>query len=198
MLLKDSKTFLHLAEAFAGECMARTRYEFIEYGARMAGNTALADILAKIAFNEFNHARMLYTFLQKGHKSTISNINISSGYPFKEKWDVLENLKLASENEREEAFEIYPKHAEIAKTEGFEDIEKLFLNIASVEKSHSLLLAELYKQMKTNCMYKKENSVEWRCADCGYTFKGSDVFAECPLCEAKTGHVSIKLATCSI
>ncbi|MDR0752200.1 MAG: hypothetical protein LBF12_06455 [Christensenellaceae bacterium] len=198
MLLKDSKTFLHLAESFAGECMSRTRYEFIEYGARQSGDIALADIIAKIAFNEFNHARMFYTFMQKGHKPTISNVQISSGYPFKEKWDVLENLKFASENELEEGEQIYPKFAAIAKTEGFADIEKLFLNVASVEISHAKLLTELHKQMKTNCMYKKENVVEWRCADCGHIFKASEVMSECPLCEAKRGHICIKLVSCAI
>ena len=30
MKLKDSKTFSNLARAYAGECQARTRYEFVE------------------------------------------------------------------------------------------------------------------------------------------------------------------------
>jgi hypothetical protein len=32
MELRNSKTFVNLARAYAGECQARTRYEFIEYG----------------------------------------------------------------------------------------------------------------------------------------------------------------------
>lgn len=57
MELKNSKTFDHLARAFAGECMARTRYEFAEYGARKAGYDNIAAIIDEIAYQEFNHAR---------------------------------------------------------------------------------------------------------------------------------------------
>ena len=64
MELKNSKTFDHLARAFAGECMARTRYEFAEYGARKAGYDNIAAIIDEIAYQEFNHARMFYTALQ--------------------------------------------------------------------------------------------------------------------------------------
>ena len=34
MKLIESKTYYNLAKAYAGECQAKTRYEFIEYGAR--------------------------------------------------------------------------------------------------------------------------------------------------------------------
>ena len=33
--LKNSETYVNLARAFAAECQARAKYEFIEYGARM-------------------------------------------------------------------------------------------------------------------------------------------------------------------
>ena len=32
MKLKESQTYLNLAKAYAAECQARTRYEFVEYG----------------------------------------------------------------------------------------------------------------------------------------------------------------------
>ncbi|MDR2267362.1 MAG: hypothetical protein LBE09_07280 [Christensenellaceae bacterium] len=198
MNLKDSKTFTHLAEAFAGECMARTRYEFIEYGARMAGDTSLADIVKKLAFNEFNHARMLYTAIQSANKSTITNVKIATGYPFKEKWNVLDNIKFAAENERNEGEEIYPEFAKVAAQEGFKDIEKLFLEISTVEKSHASLLLDIHSQMKTGTIYKKTAPVVWMCADCGYRATSCEAFSECPLCKAKQGHVALKLATCAV
>ena len=34
MELKQSQTYVNLARAYASECQARTRYEFVEYGAR--------------------------------------------------------------------------------------------------------------------------------------------------------------------
>ena len=73
MKLKDSQTYLNLARAYASECQAKTRYEFIEYGARYNNYKNIADIIDEIVYQEFNHARMFYTFIQKGkiNKSTI-------------------------------------------------------------------------------------------------------------------------------
>lgn len=95
MELIKSQTFLNLAKDYAGECQARTRYEFIEYGARYKGYNCLAEVIDKIVYNEFNHARMFYTFIESATDKQIDNIDISSGYPFKERWDLTENLRLA-------------------------------------------------------------------------------------------------------
>ena len=84
MNLKDSKTFKNLARAYAGECQAKTRYEFIEYGARINGYKNIADIIDEIVYQEFNHARMFYTFIQKGSDTLLDNIEINAGYPFRE------------------------------------------------------------------------------------------------------------------
>lgn len=193
MELLKSKTFINLAKSYAGECQARVRYEFIEYGARMQGYKTLAEIVDEVVFNEFNHARMFYTFIQKASKNEISNIDISSGYPFKEKWDLLDNLKLAAEDEKNEAERIYPEYAQIAKEEGFPEIEKLYNDIISVETSHKKLFLELYKQMKNGTMYKKSKAVKWKCADCGYEEVSKEAFKVCPLCLAKQGSVLLKL-----
>lgn len=81
MKLKDSKTYINLARSYAGECQARTRYEFIEYGARTQGYKALAELVDKVVYNEFNHARMFYTFIQQSEETQVENIDISAGYP---------------------------------------------------------------------------------------------------------------------
>ena len=72
--LKNSKTFLNLAKAFAGECQAHVRYKFIEYGARNEGYASLAEIIDKVVYQEFNHARMLYSFIETADKNVIENI----------------------------------------------------------------------------------------------------------------------------
>lgn len=193
MELLKSKTFVNLAKSFAGECQARVRYEFIEYGARMQGYKTLAELVDEVVYNEFNHARMFYTFIQKASKDEISNIDICSGYPFKEKWDLLDNLRLAAEDEKFEADRIYPEYARIAAEEGFPEIEKLYNDIASVETSHRKLFIELYKQMKNGTMYKKSKAVKWKCADCGYEEVSKEAFEVCPLCLAKQGSVLLIL-----
>ena len=108
MKLKDSKTYVNLAKSYAGECQARTRYEFIVYGARMNGYKYLAELVEKVVYNEFNHARMFYTFIQQSEEKQVENIDIASGYPFKEKWDLQANLRIAAEDEMDEATRIYP------------------------------------------------------------------------------------------
>ena len=192
MKLLESKTFLNLAKAYAGECQAHIRYKFIEYGARYNNYKNIACIIDDLVYNEFNHARMFYTFIQDATNDEITNIDISSGYPFKEKWDLMENLRLASEDEKNEGTKIYPQYAEIARKEGFEEIAMLFENIANIEREHSRILVDLYNQMKNKTLYKKTNVVAWKCADCGYIAEGKEPWQTCPVCKAERESIILK------
>lgn len=192
MKLKDSKTYLNLAKAYAGECQARTRYEFIEYGARYNGYGALAEIIDKIVYNEFNHARMFYTAIQNADKEEIKNIEICSGYPFKEKWDLTENLRLAMQDEEAEV-KLYPEFAETAKKEGFPEEAQLFLNIAEIEKTHFEKFKSLYTQMSKGTLYKKSKPVKWVCSHCGYEITDKEAPKKCPVCQVAQGEFLVKI-----
>ncbi len=193
MELINSKTFQNLARAYAGECQARTRYEFIEYGARNEGYTALSEIIDKVVYNEFNHARMFYTELQKATDKPIECIEIHAGYPFKEKWNLLENLKFAQEDEMKESTEIYAEFEQTARDEGFTEIAELYKNIRQVENCHSLMFKDLYEQLKSGALYKKPQPVKWKCGGCGYEETSKEAFKECPVCKASQGVVMLKL-----
>lgn len=193
MKLKDSKTYVNLAKSYAGECQARTRYEFIVYGARMNCYKYLAELVEKVVYNEFNHARMFYTFIQQSEEKQVENIDIASGYPFKEKWDLQANLRIAAEDEMDEATRIYPEYAKTAREEGFTEIAKLYEDIIQVETCHQKLFSQLYEQMKSGTMYKKKEKVKWKCADCGYEATAKEAWQECPLCKAKQGSVMIQI-----
>jgi len=193
MKFEKTKTYENLARSFAGECQDHVRYKFIEYGARQQGYNALSEVIDKIVFNEFNHARMFYTMLQKYCSSEIKNINVSAGFPFKEKWDLMENFKLAAEDEHLEAFEIYPEFLKTAREEGFEDIAKLYEDVIQVESCHEKQFLDLYNQMKTKSLYKKGKKVKWKCASCGYEAEGVQAWEKCPLCLAEQGFVMLKL-----
>lgn len=195
MELIKSNTYINLANAFAGECMARARYEFLEYGAREQGFKALAAEIDKLAYNEFTHARMYYSFIQSATSQTIHNIDIHAGYPFREKWDLVENLRLAMQDEEDEGTKIYPAYAATARKEGFDDIAGLFENVANVEKQHALILKDLYRQFSTGTQYKKNESVVWRCPSCGYQAEGKAAFDTCPLCQEKQGGVDLIITT---
>ncbi len=193
MKLKGTQTEINLARAYASECQARTRYEFIEYGARYNGYKNIADIIDEIIYQEFNHARMFYTFIQDGSKDeTVDNIDICAGFPFREKWDLMDNLRLASEDEAKEA-EIYTEFADTARQEGFEDIAHLFEMTKNVEDYHRQIFTELYEQMRDGTLYKKDKPVTWICGDCGYMATGTEPWDECPLCKAKRESVKLIL-----
>ncbi len=193
MKLTGTKTLTNLARAYASECQARTRYEFIEYGARYNGYKNIADIIDEIVYQEFNHARMFYTFIQQGNKGeTINNIDIQAGFPFREKWDLKQNLKLAGIDEEKEA-EMYIEFAQTAKKEGFLEIAELFLMVKNVEEYHKQIFNELYEQLSTGTLYKKDQPVTWVCADCGYMATGTEPWDECPLCNAKRESVKLIL-----
>lgn len=194
MNFKESKTYLNLAKAFAGECQARTRYEFIEYGARKQGYKAMAELVDKVAFNEFNHARMMYTYLQGGSANeTIDNIDICTGYPFKEKWDLLDNLRFAAEDEKFEAEKIYPEYQKTANEEGFYEVAKLFEDLIQVETCHHKMFKQLYTQLKEGTLYKKPEVVKWKCSTCGYEAEGKEAWDVCPLCKEVQGAVMLKI-----
>lgn len=193
MELIKSQTFTNLARAFAGECQAHVRYKFIEYGARNEGYTALAEMIDKVVYNEFNHARMFYTFLQKASDKPIENIEICGGFPFKEKWNLTENLRLAAEDENMEASSIYPEFAAVARKEGFNDVAALFDDVIQVENCHKMLFTQLYEQMKNGTMYAQKTPTKWKCGGCGYETTAKTAPEECPLCKAKQGVFLLKI-----
>lgn len=192
MKLIDSKTYTNLARAYAGETQAYTRYKFIEYGARNEGYNALAEVIDKVAYNEFNHARVLYTFIQQAKDGPIDNIEVCAGYPFKEKWNLIENLKLASEDEESEV-NTYREFEKTARAEGFIEIADAFSMLSGVEHCHKLMFKDLHEQLKSSAIYKKEKPVKWKCAGCGYESVESKAWDTCPLCKAKQGFVMLKL-----
>lgn len=190
MKLLNSKTFENLAKSYAGECQARERYEFMEYGARNEGYKQVAELIDKVVYNEFNHARMFYTKMQDACDDPIKNVDIKAGYPFKQKWTLLENLKFAIEDEKNE-IDLYSGFAVTATKEGFDDIAELFKKVAEVENCHAMRFTDIYEQLKNKTIYKKEKPIKWKCADCGYEAIQKEAWKTCPLCQAKQGSVML-------
>ncbi len=184
MELIQSKTYENLKKAYIAECSARTRYEFVEYGQRMAGYEGLAKITDKIAYQEFNHARMLYTYIEDASKGTIDNLEIKVSLPFRQKWDLVENLKLTAEDEDDEA-KFYQKAEKTAIKEGFSEIAALFNMIRKVEIKHKKIFNYLYEKMKNKKLFNSDKEKEWICPSCGHSIKATTAPEKCPLCMAK-------------
>lgn len=192
MKLNESQTFTNLARAYVAECTARTRYEFCEYGFRYNGYEAIATLIDRIAYQEFNHARVLYMKIQDAEQKMVENIDVCAGLPFKEKWDLLTNLQLLCQDELDEA-DAYVEFEKTAREEGFEEIADLFKMIHDVEVTHAKVFQELYNQMKDKSLYKKAKEVAWVCPACGYVSFDKEAWDECPLCGAKQGYCEVDL-----
>ena len=190
MQLKDNKTYFNLARSYSSECQAMVRYKFIEYGARMQKLNTLAEIIDKIVYNEFNHARIIYTKIQDADDKTIDNIDICAGTPFREKWDLTDNMRLAAIDEEKEV-KIYKAFAKTARDEGFSDIEYLFNELAKIEDKHRKTFAELHAQLLSGSIYKKDKPVKWKCVACGYETTADKAFDKCPVCNAEQGQVGL-------
>lgn len=85
MDLIKSKTFQNLVNSFAGECQAHMRYKYLAYGAKDRSLFMVERQIQELSKNEMHHARMFYTFIQSADTQTLDNLQVSSGYPFKEK-----------------------------------------------------------------------------------------------------------------
>ena len=190
MKLKDSKTFVNLARAYMAECSARTRYEFCEYGFRYNGYEAIATLIDKIAYQEFNHARVLYTKLQDGEMKLIDNIDVCAGFPFKEKWDLETNLSLLCQDELDEAH-AYEEFETTAREEGFTEIAVLFEKVAAIEKMHEERYRKLLANVKEGLVFSRDEDMIWECGNCGHIVIGKKAPELCPVCKHPKSYFKI-------
>lgn len=193
MELKNSKTFLNLVNSFAGECQAHVRYKFMAYGAKMQKLYEVERALNEISKNEFYHARMFYTAIQSADSNIMDNLTVNAGYPFKEKWDLLQNLDLASQTEYDESVKIYAEYAKTAHEEGFCEQAKLFELTAAVEHCHMMQLNNLKIQLKEGTMYRRTTPTKWKCGNCGHEQVTEEAPGVCPLCNSEQGYVKLEL-----
>ena len=103
MELKGSKTEQNLMTAFAGESMARNKYDYFSSKAKKDGYEQIGEIFAATALNEKEHAKLWFKALNNGEVPA-----------------TLDNLMAAAAGEHEEWTEMYKEFASVARKEGFE------------------------------------------------------------------------------
>ena len=160
--LQGTRTEQNLLKAFAGECQARTRYDFFSSAAKKEGLEQIASIFAETALNEKEHAKRFFTFLEG------RNVEITATYPAGKIGTSLENLKAAAEGENEEWTTLYPEFARIAEEEGFRDVAIAFKLIAKVEKAHAEQYQQLFKNLEEGKVFRKDTVLIWKCRNCGH------------------------------
>ncbi len=163
MNLKGTKTEQNLMTAFAGESQARNKYTYFASVAKKEGYQQIAAIFEETAMNEKEHAKLALKLL--------GGIG-----------DTKENLKAAIGGENYEWTEMYHEFAETARQEGFEEIAVLFENIAKIEKEHEERFAALLKNLEEGTVFKKGETVAWKCRNCGHIHTGTEAPEVCPTC----------------
>ena len=165
MNLKGSKTEANLMEALKGESIARNKYTFYASKAKKEGYVQISKIFEETANNEKEHAKIWFKLLSGGEIA-----------------DTKENLKDCIKGENYEHVSMYPEFAKVAKEEGFQDIAKLFEEVATIEAHHEIRYKKLLENLENNEIFSKKESVTWECSNCGFGVVGKSAPDKCPVC----------------
>lgn len=194
MDFEKSQTKINLARAFAGECQAGARYQFIAQKAMAEDKKNIQMFFKTLAKNEMAHAKAFWQIIADKSSKPQANIEIKAGYPFEDA-DLLQSIKIAANNEKSETTTIYPSFAKIAEDEGFKDIAEKFSLVALVENSHFLMIDSLYNKLKAKALYKCATTTEWECNQCGHTHQGKEAYETCPLCGMTQDYITLTMIT---
>jgi rubrerythrin len=175
MQLKGTKTYDNLATAFAGESMARMKYDYFASRAKKDGYEQISAIFSETAGNEKEHAKLWYKYMNGGSIS-----------------DTVTNLKIAAEGEHEEWTEMYKEFAEVAREEGFIEIAERFEGVAKIEAEHEKRYLKLLENIEKGLVFAREGKQVWFCRNCGHLHFGDKAPEECPVCAHPQAHFELK------
>jgi len=185
MQLKGTQTEKNLLTAFAGESQARNRYTYFASQAKKDGFVQIQSIFEETANQEKEHAKRLFKFLQGGE------VEVTAAFPAGVIGTTAENLKASAGGENYEWTSMYPEFARVARDEGFAEIATVFEAIAVAEKQHEDRYLGLLKNVEAGTVFKKGESVVWRCRNCGYLHEGLEAPDMCPACAHAQAHFEL-------
>ena len=183
--LKGTQTEKNILTAFAGESQARNRYTYFASQAKKDGYVQISEIFTETANQEKEHAKRLFKLLEGGE------VEVAAAFPAGVIGTTIDNLKEAAAGENYEYTDMYPGFAKTAVEEGFEEIAEIFSAIAVAEKQHEKRYLALAANIANNAVFKKEQSVVWRCRNCGYLHEGDSAPEECPACAHPQAHFEL-------
>ena len=162
--IKGSRTEANLLEAFAGECMARNKYDFYAARAKKEGYEQIAEILGNTANNEREHAKIWFKLLHGDWR------------------DTQVNLTDAANGENYEWSEMYVRFADEATKEGFDEIARLFAAVAEIEKSHEQKFLQCLSDLQNGEVFARDRQTVWVCRNCGHLHTDKEAPEVCPVC----------------
>lgn len=171
------KTKKNLEEAFAGESVARNKYDYFASVFRKAGYVQIANIFEETARNEKEHAKLWAK--QLGYISD----------------DLKVDLQMAIEGEKHETTVMYPQMAKDALEEGHADIAKIFTEVGEVEADHAARYEKLLANLEKGEVFKKPEIKRWKCNNCGHIHEGLEAPLVCPACAHPQAHFEVFVET---
>jgi rubrerythrin len=183
--IKGTRTEKNLITAFAGESQARNRYTYYASQAKKEGFIQIAAIFEETANQEKEHAKRLYKLLEGG------DAEVSAVFPAGTIGCTRDNLLHAAQGENYEHCQMYPGFAKTAREEGFNDIACIFEAIAVAERQHEKRYRALARNIEEGKVFKREETVVWRCRNCGYLHEGKDAPEKCPACAHPKDHFEL-------
>ena len=123
--IKGTQTERNLIRAFSMEAQTAIRYDHFANRAAIEGHNDVAMLFSSSAAGERGHAFGHLEFLRRDPVSGNAMIRTRL------------NIQSAIAGETEEYHDIYPRMAEIARNEGFEEIAIWFETLANAERSHA-------------------------------------------------------------
>ncbi len=163
--IKGTKTEKNLQTALAGESMARNKYDYYSSQAKKDGFVQISQIFAETAHNEKEHAKIWFKELHGGKIAP-----------------TIENLIDAAAGEHYEFAEMYKEFAEQAKEEGFNSLAAKFKLIGEIERTHEMRYKELLENIKKDRVFKKDETCNWKCLECGHITTSKEAPMVCPVC----------------
>lgn len=164
-------TEVNLMKAFAGESMARNKYEFFANVAQEEGLHAVAAHFREAAKNEQYHAMAEF----KAYNKLVHGFELDT---------TAKNLEYAMGGEHYEHTTMYPEFAAIAEEEGKKELVRLFTAIAKVEVEHEREYKALKDALIADGFFASEGEEIWVCEICGHIHRGPKAPGACPLCKA--------------
>ena len=175
--LKGTRTAQYLATAYVAESTAVTRYTYYAQQAQKENYFQYAGIFNETAANELHHGKIFLKYLVDGGV-TGSTVGVDSG----NLTDSVNNLRIAAGEEQREGVEFYTEAADVARSEGFDEIADRFLAIASVEAHHEARFRKMIERIENGTVWKRDKPVKWQCQVCGYIYEGLTPPEKCPAC----------------
>lgn len=191
--LNGTQTLENLAKVFAGESQARNRYTFYGKVADKEGHKQISAVFYETADNERAHAKVFFDLIIEGMGGS-GHINVNAQYPVGF-GSTKDNLKYAADGEKEEWGTLYPQFADIAKEEGFSEVEIALRKIIEIEKEHEKRYLNLLSSMKNGTLYSRNSPQYWKCRNCGYVYYGNEAPVACPACKHPQGYFEIMYNT---